>query len=118
MEWTKTPDRLTPAAAGALAIAATALVLLLVFHDLWHNAESTAALDANEGLATLAWLSGWALVITAVVASVALLTAEVRDVVLHRRASVVTVIACAASLAIVIAAATMAPAWGTGSATG
>lgn len=118
MEWTTAPDRLTPPAVGVLATAAGALGLLLVFRGLWHDASSAAALDANEGLATLAWLAGWGLLITAVIASACLLAAAIHDVVRHRQASAVNAIACAASIAIVIVAATISPAWGTGSATG
>jgi hypothetical protein len=118
MKWTTAPDRLTPAAAGVLATAVGALVLLLVFRGLWHNATSTAALDANEGLATLTWLAGWGLLIAAVIASVSFLAAAIHDVVRHGQASLINVIACAASIAVVIAAVTISPAWGTGSATG
>lgn len=116
MELTAAADRMTPPAAGVLAVAAAALGLLATFNALWHGARSAAALDATEGLVTIAWLAGWVVLVGAAIAAAAWLVAAIRHAIAERRASIVNAITFAATVAIVILAVIIAPLWGTGSA--
>jgi hypothetical protein len=78
--------------------------------------RSPAVFDATEGLATIAWLLGWVLLVGAVIAAAAWLVAAIRDAIAGRRASIINAITFAATVAMGILAVIIAPMWGTGSA--
>jgi hypothetical protein len=113
VEKAATRDRLTVPGAVALALATGAVLSLWAYNWLWvRNAGAPAALDATENLAVLAWLVGWLLVTCAAGAAVVLLVAVIRRLA-ARMLPLVDIVAFGAATALIVAAVSLAPLWGT-----
>ncbi len=106
--------RPSPVAVAALASAVVGVASLFAYRALWiESAGSPAALDANEAIATIAWLGGWVLVAGAGLAGLILLATLVRRLV--RWQSRWMDAAVLVATAVLIAGAWLvAPLWGIG----
>ncbi|MFS0733536.1 hypothetical protein ABC304_16250 [Microbacterium sp. 1P10UB] len=115
MDNVKSGNGSTAVGVTAAALAAAGVACLLLHRSLWiDRAGDPVALDANEGVATLAWLLGWSLVLCAGATAVVLLCLVVIQIVVRGR-SLGGGIALVVTTVLIVAAGFLAPVWGTGS---